>query len=28
VIDQDNRIYESRRAAGLPAYPALPEAVP
>jgi hypothetical protein len=28
VIDRDNRIYETRRAAGLPAYPALPEAVP
>ncbi|MGH6904349.1 MAG: right-handed parallel beta-helix repeat-containing protein, partial [Geminicoccaceae bacterium] len=28
VIERDNRIYESRRAAGLPAYPALPEAVP
>jgi hypothetical protein len=28
VIERDNRIYESRRAAGLPAYPALPEAGP
>jgi hypothetical protein len=26
VIEGDNRIYESRREAGLPPYPALPEA--
>jgi nitrous oxidase accessory protein NosD len=28
VIERDNRIYESRGAAGLPVYPALPEGVP
>jgi Right handed beta helix region len=27
VIERDNRIYQSRREAGLPPYPALPEAV-
>ena len=28
VIDQDNRVYESRRDAGLPPYPVIPERAP